>query len=99
MNVWFQKQVRMSAKRHGCHLVTDEILSQIQPQLKDFKVGMANFFLQHSSASLTLNENYDPDVRVDMEMMLNRIAPEVYYSFLCAYTNNIECSIYSYYGR
>jgi len=37
---------------------------------------MANFFLQHSSASLTINENYDPDVRRDMEMMLNRIAPE-----------------------
>ncbi|KAK9718405.1 hypothetical protein K7432_005529 [Basidiobolus ranarum] len=72
---WAQANVRFSAKKRGCHLVTDEILAQV-PQIKQYKVGMANFFLQHSSASLTINENCDPDVRVDMEMMLNRIAPE-----------------------
>ncbi|KNC98926.1 secondary thiamine-phosphate synthase enzyme [Spizellomyces punctatus DAOM BR117] len=72
---WFQKVITLPAKPRGCHLVTQDVLRQI-PELKSFKVGMANFFLQHTSAALTINENYDSDVRVDMEMMLNRLAPE-----------------------
>ncbi|KAF9563283.1 hypothetical protein EC968_004896 [Mortierella alpina] len=67
--------IRLPAKARGCHLVTSEIEKQL-PELKQFSVGMANIFLQHTSASLTLNENADPDVRVDMEMALNKIAPE-----------------------
>ncbi|KAF9901368.1 hypothetical protein EC991_006219 [Linnemannia zychae] len=67
--------IRLPAKHRGCHLVTREIENQL-PELKQFSVGMANIFLQHTSASLTLNENADPDVRVDMEMALNKIAPE-----------------------
>ncbi|KAF9133977.1 hypothetical protein BGW39_008464 [Mortierella sp. 14UC] len=67
--------IRLPAKHRGCHLVTHEIEKQL-PELKQFSVGMANIFLQHTSASLTLNENADPDVRVDMEMALNKIAPE-----------------------
>lgn len=55
--------------------MTREIQEAV-PALKDFSVGMANVFLQHTSASLSLNENADPDVREDMEMALNNIAPE-----------------------
>jgi len=76
MSTWTQKRITLSSKRRGCYLVTDEVLSHIRSELSEYKCGMANFFLQHSSASLTINENYDPDVRRDMEMMLNRIAPE-----------------------
>ncbi|KAF9181669.1 hypothetical protein BGZ51_005266 [Haplosporangium sp. Z 767] len=72
---WAQTTIRLPAKSRGCHLVTHEIEKQL-PDLKRFSVGMANIFLQHTSASLTLNENADPDVRVDMEMALNKIAPE-----------------------
>ncbi|KXS13105.1 hypothetical protein M427DRAFT_59002 [Gonapodya prolifera JEL478] len=76
MSHWTQRVVKLPAKRRGCHLVTNDIVSQVGPDLAQFSVGMANVFLQHTSASLTINENYDPDVRVDMEMMLNRLAPE-----------------------
>ncbi len=56
--------------------MTDEIVRQVKGELRHFKVGIANLFIQHTSASLTLNENYDPDVQADMEDALNRIAPE-----------------------
>ncbi|KAJ3095423.1 hypothetical protein HDU96_001183, partial [Phlyctochytrium bullatum] len=72
---WFQKTISLEPRPRGCHLVTPEILRKI-PELSSIKVGLANIFLQHTSASLTLNENADPDVRVDMETALNRIAPE-----------------------
>ena len=46
------------------------------PELSEFKVGLMHIQLLHTSASLAINENWDPDVRDDMEMMLNRIIPE-----------------------
>ncbi|KAI8804364.1 hypothetical protein BJ742DRAFT_682158, partial [Cladochytrium replicatum] len=74
------QHVRLRARQRGCHLVvrmetTYPVIHQL-PELRKFQVGMANIFIQHTSASLTINENYDIDVRRDMEMMLNRIAPE-----------------------
>jgi len=59
----------------GCHLITDQIMKQL-PELRNYKVGLAHIFLQHTSASITVNENYDSDVRRDMEDVLNRIVPE-----------------------
>ncbi|KAG4087987.1 hypothetical protein H8356DRAFT_1726507 [Neocallimastix lanati (nom. inval.)] len=73
---WTQKKITLKPRNRGCYLVTDEILSHISSELSEYKYGMANVFIQHSSASLTINENYDPDVRRDMQMMLNRLAPE-----------------------
>jgi len=58
------------------HLVTDEIISQIQPGLKDITIGILHLFIQHTSAAITVNENYDRDVRKDMTMALDRIVPE-----------------------
>ncbi|KAJ1657102.1 hypothetical protein IWQ61_003445 [Dispira simplex] len=72
---WFQKKITLSAKRRGCHLVTQDIVRQLA-ELRDFNIGLVNVFLMHTSASLTLNENCDPDVRTDMESALNRLAPE-----------------------
>ncbi|KAJ6519907.1 hypothetical protein C8R45DRAFT_953213 [Mycena sanguinolenta] len=72
----WQKEFTLSRKAKGCHLVTDEILSQIQPGLKDVQVGMLFLFIKHTSASLSVNENYDPDVRKDMDMALDHIVPE-----------------------
>ncbi|CAA0838735.1 Unknown protein [Striga hermonthica] len=73
---WAQKTVTIPGKRRGCHDVTSQILKEIAPDLSGFKCGLAHFFLQHTSASLTINENYDPDVRHDTETFLNRIVPE-----------------------
>lgn len=72
---WIQETVRLRAKRRGCHLITSEVLDAV-PGLQELEVGMLCVFIQHTSASLTLNENADPDVRVDMEMALSAIAPE-----------------------
>ena len=70
-----QKQITLKPKSRGFHLVTDEILEQI-PELKDIKAGIAQIFIQHTSAGLTINENADPSVRRDFESHFNRMVPE-----------------------
>jgi len=73
--MWVQETVSLSPKARGFHLVTDEILRQL-PQLTNVSIGLCHLFLQHSSASLTINENADPDVRVDLESHFNQFVPE-----------------------
>jgi secondary thiamine-phosphate synthase enzyme len=72
---WLQRQIALSSRSRGCHLVTREILAAL-PELNTFRVGMLHVFIQHTSASLTINENADADVRRDLEMGLNQLAPE-----------------------
>jgi secondary thiamine-phosphate synthase enzyme len=72
---WYQKEIVLSPKPRGFHLVTREIVNQV-PQIRDLSIGLAHFFIQHSSASLALNENADPTVRQDMESHFNVIVPE-----------------------
>ena len=72
---WIQKQISLAAKPRGCHLVTREVLQSL-PELSQFRVGILHVFIQHTSASLTINENADSDVRRDLESSLNAIAPE-----------------------
>ena len=73
--MWLQKALRLKPRSRGFHLVTDEILQQL-PELSDIEIGLAHFFIQHTSASLTLNENADPTVRGDFERFFNRYVPE-----------------------
>ncbi|WP_145348041.1 secondary thiamine-phosphate synthase enzyme YjbQ [Rosistilla ulvae] len=73
--MWFQKQIALAAKPRGFHLVTREILSAL-PELAEVQVGLLHVFIQHTSASLTINENADPDVRTDFEMVANHLVPE-----------------------
>jgi secondary thiamine-phosphate synthase enzyme len=73
--MWLQKEITLKARARGFHLVTDEILSQL-PELKGFKIGMMTVFIKHTSASLTINENAAPDVRVDFESFFNHAVPE-----------------------
>jgi secondary thiamine-phosphate synthase enzyme len=73
---WAQKTIVLPPHKRGCHLVTSKILKEIESDLSGFKCGLAHFFLQHTSASLTVNENYDSDVQHDAETFLNRIVPE-----------------------
>lgn len=72
---WIQKQIRLSPKRRGFHVITKEILQQV-PEIKGISVGIAHIFIQHTSASLTINENVSPDVREDMDSHFNRMIPE-----------------------
>lgn len=73
--MWFQTIVTLNPRRRGFHLVTDELLAPLRPSLRGFSVGMAQFFIQHTSASLALNENADPSVRDDMEAFFTRLVP------------------------
>ncbi|MDD5036333.1 MAG: secondary thiamine-phosphate synthase enzyme YjbQ [Methylococcaceae bacterium] len=73
--MWVQHQILLKARPRGFHLVTDELLAQL-PELASLRVGLAHFFIRHTSASLVINENADPDVRVDLENHLRRLAPD-----------------------
>ncbi|KAJ7361654.1 hypothetical protein DFH08DRAFT_844795 [Mycena albidolilacea] len=72
----WQKEFTLERRAKGCHLITDEILGHLQPGLRNVQVGMLFLFIKHTSASLSVNENYDPDVRKDMDMALDHIVPE-----------------------
>ena len=70
------KQVtfHLSAKRRGCHLVTSEVLGHLPKPLP--QVGLLHLFVQHTSCALSINENGDPDVRVDLEQIMNHVVKE-----------------------
>jgi secondary thiamine-phosphate synthase enzyme len=72
---WFQKTFNLPTKSRGSYLITDTVVREL-PELKDYKVGLLNLFVQHTSCALSLNENWDEDVREDMSDALDRIAPE-----------------------
>jgi len=72
---WIQKEFSLKARSRGFHLVTREVLEHL-PELGQIDVGILHLFIQHTSASLTINENADPDVRGDMERHFNHAVPE-----------------------
>lgn len=73
---WYPFSITLKPRSRGFHLITHEVLPQLEPALSSLQVGLAHFFLQHTSAALTINENADPDVRVDFESHFNRMIPE-----------------------
>lgn len=73
--MWIQKTLILTPRPRGFHLVTREIMEQL-PELGAFRVGLAHLFLQHTSASLTVNENADPDVRRDMDRQFQELVPD-----------------------
>lgn len=73
--MWLQKEIILKSRNKGFHLITDEILSGI-PEINNINIGLVNLLLKHTSASLTLNENADPDVRIDMKNYFDEIVPE-----------------------
>lgn len=73
--MWVQQTVTLNGRSRGFHLVTDEILDQLA-DLSRVKTGLLHLLLQHTSASLTLNENCDPTVRQDMERHFLKAVPE-----------------------
>lgn len=72
---WLQQHLTVGPFPRGFHLITREV-QQAVPGLEKLSVGIAHVFIQHTSASLTINENADPDVQVDLESSMNAIAPE-----------------------
>ncbi|WP_368677499.1 secondary thiamine-phosphate synthase enzyme YjbQ [[Flexibacter] sp. ATCC 35208] len=71
----YQASIQLRARARGFHLITSEVLQAI-PQLRELKTGMCQVFIQHTSASLTINENADPTVRIDFETYFNKAVPE-----------------------
>ena len=71
----FQKQLTLRERKRGFHLITAEILHAF-PQVNEIKTGICHVFIQHTSASLTINENADPTVRKDFETWFNKAVPE-----------------------
>lgn len=73
--MWHQTTLTLPAFPRGFHLVTRHVVDAI-PQVRELKVGLLHVFIQHTSASLTINENADPDVRTDFETAMNHAVPE-----------------------
>lgn len=73
--MWIQRKIQLPPYPRGFHLITQEIVSAV-PELRSCQVGWLQAFLQHTSAALTINENADPDVRVDFETAMNHAVPE-----------------------
>ena len=73
--MWVQRTITFEPQPRGIHLVTDEVLGEL-PELVDFEVGILHLLIQHTSASLTLNENVSPEVRADLDAWLDQAVPE-----------------------
>ena len=72
---WEQKEIKLQSNERGFCLVTSQVLNQI-PEILDYKIGILQLFIKHTSASLAINENADPTVRMDLESHFNIIIPE-----------------------
>jgi secondary thiamine-phosphate synthase enzyme len=71
----YQTTLSLRQRRRGFHLITEEIVSAL-PEIENLKAGVCQIFIQHTSASLTINENADPTVRTDFEMFFSKAVPE-----------------------
>lgn len=82
--MWIRQTLKLTPVRRGFHLITHEVLRAV-PEIQSIRVGWMQLFIQHTSASLTINENADPDVRIDFETAMNHAVPED-----LAYVHTIE---------
>ncbi len=73
--IWIQRSLLLKPLRRGFHIITRSVLDAL-PEINDLQAGLLHVFIQHTSASLTINENADPDVPVDLESSFSAIAPE-----------------------
>lgn len=72
---WIQRQLELRPRERGFHIITHDVLAEL-PELAGMRIGLLHLFLQHTSASLSINENADSDVPRDLESSFNAIAPE-----------------------
>ena len=73
--MWLQRDLQLPACSRGFHLITSQVVAAL-PELKGVACGVLHVFVQHTSASLTINENADADVPADLEASFDAIAPE-----------------------
>jgi secondary thiamine-phosphate synthase enzyme len=73
--IWIQRQITFAQRPRGFHLITREVVEAL-PELRELRVGMLSLTIQHTSASLALNENASPDVRRDFESWFDEAVPE-----------------------
>ena len=73
--MWIQKEILLQPRQRGFHLITDDVINNI-PELIDISIGSLSIFIKHTSASLTINEDADPTVRIDFESHFNEAVPE-----------------------
>ena len=81
----FQKEITLKPFKRGFHLITDEIIDALKPALASSKNGFIHIFIKHTSASLSINENADPTVRLDFETFFKKLIPEKAGQFLHEY--------------
>jgi secondary thiamine-phosphate synthase enzyme len=74
MNI-YQQALHLPERKRGYHLITDEVTRAL-PQIREIQTGMCQVFIQHTSASLCINEDADPTVRQDFETYFNKAVPE-----------------------
>ena len=72
---WLQREIQLPRFARGCHLITRHVVDAM-PELANVRTGLFHVFIQHTSASLSINENADPDVPVDLGRVLDSLAPE-----------------------
>ena len=72
---YFQKELKLKSYSRGFHLITEEVLNAIS-EINEINIGQLQIFIKHTSASLTINENADPTVRLDFESHINKMVPE-----------------------
>jgi len=89
---WVQKSFTLPTKSRGSYLITDHVTQSV-PEIKGFKVGLLNLFVQHTSCALSMNENWDEEVREDMSDALDRIAPEDKKGNLYRHSAEVWCSV------
>ena len=73
--MWVQKEIILPRHPRGFHIITDHIIREL-PRIKDISAGLLHIFIKHTSASLTINEDADPTVRIDFESHFNETVPE-----------------------
>ncbi|MEM9680595.1 MAG: secondary thiamine-phosphate synthase enzyme YjbQ, partial [Bacteroidota bacterium] len=73
--LFFQKEIELKSRPRGFHLITKDIL-HVMPELREINIGTLQVFIKHTSASLTINENADPTVRLDFESHMDKMVPE-----------------------
>lgn len=73
--MWIQKKLLLPPRPRGFHVITNEVLSEL-PEIKEINIGILHIFIQHTSASIAINENADPSVRSDFEAHFNQMVPE-----------------------
>jgi secondary thiamine-phosphate synthase enzyme len=82
--MWLHREIRLGPFRRGFHLITRSVQEAL-PELAKTQTGLLHVFIRHTSASLAINENADPDVAADLESALNGVAPEDF-----PYTHTVE---------